>query len=85
MTDSLSNERWERIEAEILARRKITAIKLVREYLGADLRDAKQLVDHHERTLREQIPEKFRRSAKGGCTTVLLIAMLASAAVVIVV
>ena len=39
----------EEIVTEIMANRKVTAIKLLREHLGLDLKEAKEIVDSYLR------------------------------------
>ena len=47
------------IRDEIFAGRKITAIKLYRQYTGEGLKEAKDAVEEMERKLREESPGKF--------------------------
>lgn len=70
-----TDEQWAAIEAELYARRKIAAIKLYRKATGADLKEAKELIEEHEAGLRQQFPDRF--SKKSGCgTAVVALAVL---------
>ncbi len=62
-----------KLEELILARKKIEAIKYVREETGYDLKKAKDHVDAIECKLAETHPELKQ---KGGCAAVLIITLL---------
>jgi|WetSurMetagenome_2_1015567.scaffolds.fasta_scaffold158720_2 hypothetical protein len=63
----LTDQQRKSIEAAIFAGNKIEAIKLYREATGIGLAEAKQAVETMEASLRQQHPEKFSASRKGGC------------------
>ena len=79
----LSDEQWKSVEAELFAGRKIQAIKLVREATGCGLKEAKDVVDEHEKALRASSPEKFTRS-KSGCVGMLVFLVFVGAALTII-
>lgn len=72
MGDPISNETWNQIKGELLAGRKIEAIKIYRESTGVQLIDAKQAIDNLEKELRAATPEKFSSPAGGGCFGMIL-------------
>ena len=78
-TQHLTAEQWTRIEAPLFAGRKIEAIKLLREFSGCGLAEAKQILDEHERVLRAQAPERFTSPSGRGCAlaAILLAGFLA--------
>jgi len=57
------------IQDLVYAGRKIEAIKLAREKMGWDLRDAKERVDQVEQKLRTQFPHSFTAKQRIGCGT----------------
>ena len=63
---------WQTLDAEILAGRKISAIKLYREASGAGLKEAKDVIDAREKELCPP-GEKFKAGAKTGCLSVLIL------------
>ena len=68
----LSDQQREAIEHEILAGRKIAAIRLHREATGTGLAEAKKAVEDLEVDLRRRSPERFVGGAKkSGCLGVL--------------
>ncbi len=79
----LTYQQREAIENEILAGRKIAAIKLHREATGTGLAEAKKAVEHLEVDLRRRCPERFVGGAqKSGCLGVLAVmAVLAAGGV----
>jgi len=81
----LSEQQLQAIKAEILAHRKIEAIKLYREALGGQLVDAKKAVEDIESEMRQREPEQFTlRTGKSGCLGVVAaITSLVSLAVTI--
>jgi CHASE3 domain sensor protein len=74
---SLNDEQLRQINEELLARRKIAAIKIYREATGCQLVDAKQEVEKIEAVLRQKEPERFAR--KSGCMGVLVFCALVAA------
>ncbi|MDB6025110.1 MAG: hypothetical protein JWM68_1333 [Verrucomicrobiales bacterium] len=79
MIDSLSADQREAILTAIYARRKIEAIKLVREAANCGLAEAKEFVEKYSAELEAKNPEKFASSgaAKGkGCSAVFVMLML---------
>lgn len=80
MPHNLSDEQWQQIEADLFAGRKIQAIKLFRESTNSGLKEAKDVLDEHERVLREQFPEKFTASKQVGCYVSAMIALTVAAA-----
>lgn len=69
MSDKLSDEQWRQIEQHLYENRKIEAIKLLREYTGSSLVDAKGIIDRHTQDLRSQFPDRFKSPVAGGCST----------------
>ena len=65
---------WSTMDAEILAGRKITAIKLHRQATGLGLKESKDAVDARESHLREVSPQLFTIPAKTGCMSIILLA-----------
>ncbi len=64
------------IEAKLYAGRKIQAIKLYRAASGLGLKEAKDVVEAIEVTLRASHPDRFDKiSSRKGCMLVLLVAM----------
>ena len=83
MRENLTDEEWADIEGAIFARRKLHAIKHVREYTGAGLKEAKDFVEDHARYLLEAQPEKFETGGeKAGCSTQVLLLTLVLALLV---
>ena len=79
MIDSLSTQQKEAILNAIYARRKIEAIKLVRESAGGGLKEAKDFVEKYSDELEAKSPEKFAPKAKGcsvALTTLVVLAAL---------
>lgn len=62
------------VDAELLAGRKIQAIKLYRQATGAGLAEAKRAVEQREAALKGRHPELAAQRAKG-CMGVILIAI----------
>ena len=80
MPDPISESDRDQIAAELFAGRKIQAIKLYRTATGTDLKGAKDAVEAMERELRSTVPEQFTaQSAKGGCMTVIVLALAPAA------
>jgi hypothetical protein len=78
----LTDQQRQAIEAAIFAGKKIEAIKLYREASGAGLAEAKQAVEAMEASLRQQHPDKFTASRRGGCLgAVVALAVLLGVAV----
>jgi ribosomal protein L7/L12 len=78
---ALPEEKASAITEALFAGQKIEAIKIYRESGGGGLKEAKEAMDRLEAELREECPEKFSASAKGGCGAVILIGgMLAALA-----
>ena len=65
MIESLSAENREAILSAIYARRKIDAIKLVREATGCGLAEAKEFVEKYSAELETKSPEKFAPKGNG--------------------
>ena len=78
--NNLSDEQWQEIEQQLFAGRKIEAIKLLREAMDCDLKEAKETIDEHEQELRAAYPEKFK-SGGTGCVGVLMLSLVVSVAV----
>ena len=57
---------WSQVESSLYAGRKIQAIKILRQETGVGLKEAKDLVESHERELRKQFPDRFK-TKPGGC------------------
>lgn len=76
MIESLSSEAREAILNAIYARRKIEAIKLVREAAGVGLKEAKEFVEKFSDDLEAKSPEKFAAKPKGCGTAVLLLTLV---------
>ena len=79
MIDSLSPEKREAILAAIYARRKIEAIKLVREAANCGLAEAKDFVEKYSAELEAKEPEKFAPQGAGkgkGCSAVFVMLIL---------
>jgi|SRR5580765_5015257 hypothetical protein len=66
MSKPLSEGDLNEIREEIFAGRKITAIKLYRQYSGLGLAEAKDAVEEMERKLREESPGKFTMGGLDG-------------------
>lgn len=75
MAESLSDQQWKEIEDRLYAGRKIEAIKVFRLHTGAGLKDAKEVLDQHERELRTKCPERFKKST--GCGAVAAVFLIA--------
>ena len=73
MTEPLSDDQWQQIEDHLYNGRKIAAIKLMRQWTGVDLKDAKELIDQHEQELRSQNPDRFAKSKAKGCATAVFV------------
>ena len=67
MECDLDDDQWESIDAELFAGRKIHAIKLFREFTGADLMNAKQFIDKYEHDLYANLPDQFEKAPGQGC------------------
>ena len=78
MPNEPTEQQWEEIEAYLFAGQKIAAIKLFRQYAGADLKEAKGAIDLHERELRAQFPDRFKKPA--GCSVTVGVLFLAAGA-----
>lgn len=63
----------------IFAGQKIAAIKMYKEATGLGLKDSKEFIDHLEKQLRTECPEKFAHAAKAGCGAVVLLGGLLAA------
>ena len=59
MSKPISEGDLKEIREEIFAGRKITAIKLYRQFTGDGLKEAKDAVEEMERKLRAESPKKF--------------------------
>ena len=83
--DPLSDPQRQAIENEILAGRKIGAIKLYREATQTELVEAKRAIEDLEVDLRRRCPEKFvDGDRKAGCLGVLVtVALLAAGAILL--
>lgn len=81
MIDSLSPDKREAILAAIHARRKIEAIKLVRESAGCGLKEAKEFVERYSDELAKKSPEKFTAPKAGGCSAAVVMAVAMAAIV----
>lgn len=81
MNEQLNDDQWQQIEDHLYNGRKIAAIKLMRQWTGVDLKDAKELVEQHEQELRSQNPTRFAKSKAGGCATAMFV--LAASAVIV--
>lgn len=68
MNTPLSEETLQRVKTAIYGRRKIEAIKILREATNLELKEAKDWVDSLTTELQAKEPEKFS-AKKGGCTT----------------
>jgi hypothetical protein len=66
MSEPLSEGDLNEIREEIFAGRKISAIKLYRQYTRSGLADAKDAVEAMERKLREESPGRFVVEASEG-------------------
>ena len=80
MTDELNDSQWDEIESALFAGRKIEAIKLYRDATGAGLKDAKDIIDEHERELRGSQSESFRAPANKGCGSAAALLLLGASA-----
>jgi hypothetical protein len=58
-TADLSPEQWEQLDALILIRHIIPALKLLREWLGVGLREAMEIHLARYRQLRDEHPDDF--------------------------
>ncbi len=79
MPNEPTEPQWEEIEAYLYAGQKIAAIKLFRQYAQADLKEAKDALDLHDRELRAQFPDRFKKPA--GCSVTAGMLFLAAGAV----
>ena len=79
MPTELTREQLAKIHEAIFQRRKIEAIKLYREFAGAQLADAKNAVEKISTELEAKEPTKFAPKPKG-CTAVLLVVFVVIAA-----
>ena len=78
---TLPEEKATAITEALFAGRKIEAIKIYREFSGEGLKEAKDAMDTLEIELRQECPEKFHASAKGGCGAMIVLGgMLAALA-----
>jgi hypothetical protein len=78
----LTPEQWTQIESELAAGRKISAVKLYRQFTGVDLYNAKLIVEEHHARLQELDPQTWPKPKKGGCGTqlgMLLVVMVSLA------
>ncbi len=79
----LNDPQRQEIENQIFAGRKLEAIKLYRDFTGAELVDAKNAVEDLEVDLRRRAPDRFIGTAqKSGCLGVVLATVAAAAGVV---
>ena len=58
--DHVPDPIWSQVESSLYDGRKIQAIKILRQETGVGLKEAKDLVESHERGLREQFPDRFK-------------------------
>lgn len=72
----LNDQQRQEIEAELFARRKISAIKLYRDVTDAGLADAKRAVEDIEVDLRRRNPERFISQPKAGCFGLVMLAVV---------
>ena len=75
MSDNLTDQQRQEIEAAIIAGQKIQAIKPLRHAAGADLLTAKQVVEAREAELRQSLPEKFAAAKGKGCMTSVVVVL----------
>ncbi len=75
MSVELTSEIRQKIIDEIKAGRKISAIKLYREYTDCSLVDAKDFIEALTSQLKEQDPEAFQKAGVGCGTSVLFCIM----------
>ena len=78
MYEPLNDDQWQQIEDHLYSGRKIEAIKLMRQWTGVDLTDAKDMIDQCEQELRAQKPDRFAKPKAGGCATAGCIIVLFS-------
>ncbi len=68
MKFDLSDDQIQQVQAEIFAGRKISAIKLCREFTGQGLKETKDFVEALETELRRTTPNSFTAPPGGqGC------------------
>ena len=81
MIESLSEEQKKAILEAIYARKKIEAIKLVREATNCGLKEAKEFVEKYSDELEVKEPAKFAPKGKG-CSAVLVLMMALGALII---
>jgi hypothetical protein len=70
-----TEEQLQQLRDAILARKKIEAIRLYREFSGRDLKDAKDYIEQLTADLEKSHPEKFAPK-RAGCSAVVLLVLL---------
>ena len=70
------------IIAALAGNKKIEAIKLYREATGVGLKEAKDFIETLVSQLAEQDPERFSKAVGYGCSSVFLLALIASSSIV---
>jgi hypothetical protein len=79
MNTPLPEERLAEIKELLFKGQKIEAIKLLREWTGSGLTEAKAAVEEIEQELRRLSPEKFSPAAAGkGCLGLVLLICIAA-------
>jgi ribosomal protein L7/L12 len=76
MSPELTPEQREAIAECLYTGRKIEAIKRLRELSGLELKDSKDIIDRLEAELRAQHPERFKKPAAKGCTSVVALLLV---------
>ena len=77
MSDNgLTDEVREQINQEIFSGSKIAAVKLYREAVGVGLKESKDFIDQLEGKLREEFPNRFKKSSAGCSTAVLCLCVI---------
>lgn len=79
MSENLTAEQKEQINAYIFSGQKIQAIKVLREATGLGLAEAKQAVEATEVALRQSAPEKFSAPQGKGCMGSIVLVLIAAA------
>ncbi|MDX6766006.1 MAG: hypothetical protein SFU85_04370 [Candidatus Methylacidiphilales bacterium] len=78
---SLTPEQQDAIDRALFAGHKIEAIKIYRDHVHCDLKDAKDTMDQRERELRLSQPSRFE-PAKAGCLGLLFLSGITSCSLV---
>ena len=78
MARELSDEQWEQVEQLLFEGHRVKAMKLFSELSDTTLIESYEVIESHEKLLREDYPEKFKRSEPRGCLGLLGVLTLAA-------